>query len=137
MTHSLRVAKRLYYNKTLYEYKSKAKSTWKLLNDLINKKRSNCKLPSFFKSNEEEIFNPTHIANRFCEYFTNIGPDLAKSISASDKSHRSFLDGSLVIHFFFIWHQNKKSQRFVVAFDVVLLQDMIVFQWMLLESPLT
>ena len=98
--HSLRVAKRLYYNKKLYEYKSNAKSTWKLLNDLINKKKSKCKLPSFFKSDEEEIFNPTHIANRFCEYFTNIGPDLAKSIPASDKSHRSFLDGSFSNSFF-------------------------------------
>ena len=100
LTHSLRVAKRLYYNKKLYEYKSNAKSTWKLLNHLINKKKSKCKLPSFFKSNEEEIFNPTHIANRFCEYFTNIGPDLAKSVPASDKSHRSFLDGSFINSFF-------------------------------------
>ena len=100
LTHSLRVAKRLYYNKKLYEYKSNAKSTWKLLNDLINRKKSKCKLPSYFKSNEEEILNPTHIANRFCEYFTNIGPDLAKSIPASDKSHRSFLDGSFINSFF-------------------------------------
>jgi len=57
-------------------------------------------LPSFFKSNEEEIFNPTHIANRLCEYFMNIGPDLAKSILASDKSHRSFLEGSFINSFF-------------------------------------
>ena len=34
-------------------------------------------------------------------------------------------------------HQNKKSLRFVAAFDPVLLQDMIVFQWMLLKSLLT
>ena len=90
LTHSLRVAKRLYYNKKLDEYKSNAKSTWKLLNDLINKKKIKGKLPSIFKSNEEEICNPTHTANRFCEYFTNIGPNLAKSIPASDKSHRFF-----------------------------------------------
>ena len=64
------------------------------------KKKSKCKLPSFFKSNEEEIFNPTHIANRLCEYFMNIGPDLAKSILASDKSHRSFLEGSFINSFF-------------------------------------
>ena len=73
---------------------------WKLLNDLINKKKSKCKLPSFFKSNEEEIFNPTHIANRFWEYFTTIGPDLAKSIPSSDKSHPSFLDGGFINLFF-------------------------------------
>ena len=100
MTHSLRVAKRLCYNKKLDEYKSNAKSTWKLLNDLINKKKIKCKLPSIFKSNEEEICNPTHIASRFCEYFTNIGPNLAKSIPASDKSHRSFLNGGFINSFF-------------------------------------
>ena len=118
----------IYYNKKLDEYKSNAKSTWKLLNDLINKNKIKCKLPSIFKSNEEEIFNPTHIANRFCEYFTNIGPNLAKSIPASDKSHRSFLKGGFIDSFFFDWHQNKKSLRFVAAFDPVLLRDMIVFQ---------
>ena len=57
-------------------------------------------MPSSFKSNEEEIFNPTQIANRFCEYFTNIGPNLAKSIPASDKSHRSFLNGGFINSFF-------------------------------------
>ena len=96
LTHCLRVAKRFYYNKKLDEYKSNAKSTWKLLNELINKKKMKCNLPSIFKSNEEDIFNPIHIANRFCEYFTNIGPNLAKSIPASDKSHRSFLNGGFI-----------------------------------------
>ena len=128
LTLSLRVAKRLYYNKKLDEYKSNAKSTWKLLNDLINRKKIKCKLPSFFKSNEEGIFNPTHIANRFCEYFTNIGPNLAKSIPASDKSGRSFLNEGFINSFFFNRLQNKKSLRFVAAFDPVLLQDMIVSQ---------
>ena len=72
-THSLRVAKRLYYNKKLEEYKSNAKSTWKLLNDLINRKKIKCKLPSIFKSNEEEICNPTHskpFLRVFYEYWT-------------------------------------------------------------------
>ena len=129
LTHSLRVAKRLYYNKKLYEYKSNAKSTWKLLNDLINRKKSKCKLPSYFKSNEEEILNPTHIANRFCEYFTNIGPDLDKNqFRLLTNLTVLFWMEALLIHFFFNWQQNKKSGRFVLAFDLVLLQDMIVFQ---------
>ena len=105
--------------------KSNAKSTWKLLNDLINKKKIKCKLLSVLKANEQEILNPTQTANRFCEYFTNTGPNLAKSILASDKSHRK---EALLIHFFFNRHQNKKLLRFVVAFNPVLLQDMIVFQ---------
>ena len=79
---------------------SNAKSTWKLLNDLINEKKIKCKLPSVFKFNEQEILNPTQITNRFCEYFTNIGPNLAKSIPASDKSHHSFLNGGFINSYF-------------------------------------
>ena len=80
--------------------KSNAKSTWKLLNNLNNKKKIKCKLPSVFKSNEQEILDPTQMANRFWAYFTNIGPNLAKSILASDKSHRCFLEGGFVNSFF-------------------------------------
>ena len=49
---------------------------------------------------KKKYFNPFHIANRLCEYFTNIGPNLAKSIPASDKSHRSFLNGGFINSFF-------------------------------------
>ena len=34
------------------------------------------------------------IANHFCEFFTNIGPNLAKMIPSSTSSFRSFLSGS-------------------------------------------
>ena len=67
---------------------------------LLTRRRVSASCLPSLNPNEEEIFNPTHIANRFCEYFTNIGPDLAKSIPASDKSHRSFLDGSFSNSFF-------------------------------------
>ena len=36
------------------------------------------------------------IANLFCKYFTNIGPNLASKIPASEKSHSSFLPPKLV-----------------------------------------
>ena len=36
------------------------------------------------------------IANHFCEFFTNIGPNLAKMIPPSTSSFRSFLSGSFI-----------------------------------------
>ena len=33
------------------------------------------------------------IANRFCNYFSNIGPNLVKKIQSSPNSHRNFLSG--------------------------------------------
>ena len=36
------------------------------------------------------------MANFFCKYFTNIGPNLASKIPVSEKSHKSFLPPRLV-----------------------------------------
>ena len=64
--------------------KSHMKSTWRVLNEIMNRKTQKRKLPLTFKIDNREIFNQAkEIANRFCEYFTNIGPNLAKNIPAS------------------------------------------------------
>ena len=53
-------------------------------------------LPSVFTANSHEISDPKEIANLFCKYFTNIDPNLASKISASEKSYSSFLPPKLV-----------------------------------------
>ena len=40
--------------------------------------------------------DPKKIAYLFCKYFSNIGPNLAHKITASEKSHSSFLPPKLV-----------------------------------------
>jgi hypothetical protein len=78
----------------LENVKSNTKATWQVLNEVINKKISKHKLPSSFKLDEiTEISDPVEIANRFCNYFSNIGPNLAKNIQSSPNSHRNFLSG--------------------------------------------
>lgn len=91
LNHSLRNAKRIYYEKQIEYAKSNAKNTWKILNEVINRKKRTTKLPSTIFTDNHEISNPVEIANRFCDYFTNIGPNLAKKIPASTLSFRSFL----------------------------------------------
>ena len=66
---------------------------------LTRRKLSVSCLPPSNLMKKKYACNPTHIANRFCEYFTNIGPTLAKSNPASDKSHRSFLNGGFINSF--------------------------------------
>ena len=39
-----------------------------------------------------EISDSAEIANRFCNYFTNIGPNLARKIQPSSVSHMNFLN---------------------------------------------
>jgi hypothetical protein len=54
------------------------KATWQIINEIIGKKETNVMQTSVFKADGLEISDPTEIANRFCEYFTNIGLNHAK-----------------------------------------------------------
>ena len=96
LTHSLRVAKRLYYEKQIEKLKSNVKATWKVLNEILNRNKGTRGLPSLFRADSHEISDPKEIANLFCKYFTNIGPNLASKIPASEKLHSSFLPPKLV-----------------------------------------
>ena len=72
------------------------KSTWRLLNEVFNNKKSKNRLSTSFKVDNMEISDPVQIANHFCEYFSDIVPNLAKSIPPSYLSHRLFLSGNIV-----------------------------------------
>ena len=82
LNHLIRIAKRTYYDNKFESAKKDLRLTWKLLNEVINKHKSKSFLPLSFKSEgrEREITDPTEIAGRFCEYFTDIGPNLASAI---------------------------------------------------------
>ena len=92
LNHSLRIANRIYYEKKIDASKSNAKATWRFLNEIIKTKKKAFKINSIFKVDNQEITDPVDIANRFCNYFSSIGPNLAKEIHSS-VSHRSFLSG--------------------------------------------
>ena len=68
------------------------KSTWRLLNEIINKRKSRNSVQSSFVIDNKEITDPMEIANHSCEFFTNIGPNLAKMIPSSTSSFRSFIN---------------------------------------------
>ena len=92
LNHSLQIAKRLYYDKRLSESKSNIRATWRLLNEVLNSKKLRPKPNSVFKVDDQDISDPMEIANRFCHYFSNIGPNLAKRIQ-STTSYKNFLPG--------------------------------------------
>ena len=49
---------------------------------------------SSFKSEGRSITDPVEVADRFCKYFSNIGPNLASAIPTVNTSFRSFLDNN-------------------------------------------
>ena len=70
--------------KLLTEKKGDAKGTWKILNNVINKKQGHHELAKQFESNGETIHDRTAIANEFNTFFANVGPNLAMTIPVID-----------------------------------------------------
>ena len=64
------------------------------MNLSINARHHNLTLPSLFKTSSCSLSDPIDIANTFCKYFTNIGPDLARKIPDTNVSYRSFLNSN-------------------------------------------
>ena len=48
-------------------------------------------MPSLFVHNGKQITDPLEIANRFWEYFTNVGPTLANKLPDTGISHGTYL----------------------------------------------
>ena len=113
LNHILRSARRLYYEKKLEYAKANTHATWKILNDILNRKKSKPKVNSIFTCDGQEISDPVIIANKFCKYFSSIGPNLAKEIQSHPFSHKDFLSGSFAESIFF--NPATKEEIIVIA----------------------
>ena len=61
--------------------------TWQTINKLLNRNKKKEKLSHVFQQKNSDInfSDPVHvIANKFNEYFVNVGPTLAKGIRKND-----------------------------------------------------
>ena len=89
---NIQLAKQNYYNTRFEKYKHNIKNTWSTIKDILNKNKNKKSFPKFFKINGEEITNKYIIANKFNDYFTNIGSSLAANIKVnSNKSYKDYL----------------------------------------------
>ena len=91
LNHLIRIAKRKYYDTKFESAKNDLRTTWKLLNEVIIKRKSKSPLPSSFASEGKTITDPVEIAHKFCKFFTNIGSYLARAIRSVNSSFSSFL----------------------------------------------
>ena len=57
---------------------------------------------NLIKTNLPILFELLSVYNLFCKYFTNIGPNLASKIPASEKSHSSFLPDPKLVNSIFL-----------------------------------
>ena len=95
LTHLIKNAKTAYYEKRFDAVKNNQKATWKLINEVINKRTRSSSLSSSFKIGSCVLTDPKDIAaNSFCKYFANIGPELASKIPHQNVSFRNFLNSN-------------------------------------------
>ena len=77
---NIRLAKRNHFYSLFEKYKCNIKNTWTNIKDLLQQSKVKRDFSNHFTINGEEITDSNIIANKFCKYFTDIGPSLAKNI---------------------------------------------------------
>ena len=88
-----------YFNEMIENNKSNMKKTWDIIKCVIGKKKQSLKYSEFIVNGQ--ITNDRNvIANKFNEYFANIGPNLSKDIPESCTSFKKYLKHNYIETFF-------------------------------------
>ena len=82
----LRKEKKKYYCLLLQENKDNIAGTWKILRTIMGNAHKTHDFPAKLNNNWNMTNDQTNIANMFNGFFTNVGPDLAKNITAPGDS---------------------------------------------------
>ena len=79
----IRAAKANYFKTVLRNNTNNCKQTWKVINELLGRKRY-ANLPNEFIYNDIKFTDPVSIANQFNNYFVNAGIELSERFPPSD-----------------------------------------------------
>ena len=82
LRHSIEQAKTVYYQQKLIKYTNHIRNTWKVIKEVTNKTTTKTQMPEFVKVDGKILTEKKDIANKFNNFFTNIGPSLASKMSA-------------------------------------------------------
>ena len=88
----IKQTKRNYYVKKVHEYAGQSRQTWKIINELLNKKGRDISELCRINYNSIRIESPSEIAKCLNDYFSSIGAKLAQSIQAH-VDHKEYLSG--------------------------------------------
>lgn len=88
---TIRTARKLYYQHELTNNKRNLKKTWSVLRQVLNTPNKTRSSISFLSNDDECIADPTLIASKFNDFFTNIGQQICDSIPATTKTYGDYL----------------------------------------------
>ena len=80
---SMAAVKKSYYQSQLTLHMHDSRKTWKLINSLLNAKKSKTDFPHFFLIENQKVSNEQQIADHFNKFFASIGHRLASNITSS------------------------------------------------------
>ena len=87
----MRLAEKNYYNNKFIEIEGDLKKTWKLIKSILPKSSlTNSRME--LNIDGKATADRQNISDKFNQYFTQIGPDLAKKIPGITGSHREFIN---------------------------------------------
>lgn len=94
LNHVIRAAKKKYYANEMVKNSKNMKALWSTIKEILNKKKSFNSFPSEFIVNDKPISDPITIACKFNEFFTEIGPILARQISQVPDNPINYMETS-------------------------------------------
>ena len=72
--------KKNYYLRKFHIHKSNMKNMWTVIKETMNDRRKRSKIQTFFMRDSIKVDDPVEICNAFNDFFTSIGPKLARDI---------------------------------------------------------
>ena len=94
------VAKLRYRKKYFDDYKDNSRKQWQMINELLNRRKSNIRVSKLIDENGKVSNTPVDIAENFNEYFANIASNLKSEINnrtevTTDEPFKQFLQQPL------------------------------------------
>ena len=95
------MAKKSYFSDQFKNSASNIKATWKIINQLLQKKKTSTNFPPSFSDGKTSITNPFDIAYKFNEFFVNVGVSISEKIGNTNESPTDYIKGCFpsVCHF--------------------------------------
>ena len=96
----LKKSEKNYYKELITKSQTKLKTTWKIINNIITKNKSNQINNQQIKLGNNITSDPQEIASAFNQYFAHIGPSLANKIKQTTHSHTQYLEHNNLTSFY-------------------------------------
>jgi hypothetical protein len=100
LNHILKAAERKYYQDLIMTHKSDLKKNWSIIKNVINKNKARNKPNIQLKINDNIINDPYLIAEQFNSYFVNIGSNLDKKKSKTNKSPLDYINNNYTVNMY-------------------------------------